>query len=276
MNQTSCLYEGVISHRRMEPEHEFRHRLALAYIDLAELPSLLDGRLVSPRPGLVRFRRSDYLGDPSAPLDTAVRDLVSARTGRRPRGSIRILTHLRTLGHCFNPVSFYYCMGASDEALEAVVAEVTNTPWGERHAYVIPSGSGQFDKAMHVSPFMGMDQTYTCHATAPGAGLSVRIASHRQDRPVFVARLGLRRHELTPRSLRTMTLRYPVATIRVLFLIYAHALGLRLAGAQTFAHPKGTAAERATADRTTADTTTADRTTADTTTADTTTAERAA
>ena len=134
----SCIYEGAVRHRRFEVRgHEFRYRLALAYVDLDELPTLLSGRLVKRRPGLVRFRRRDYLGDPRTPLADAVRELVHARTGTRPEGPVRLLTQLRSFGHCFNPVSFYYCFDRAGERLEHVLAEVTNTPWGERHTYVL-------------------------------------------------------------------------------------------------------------------------------------------
>lgn len=237
MSPVSCLYEGTLGHRRVEPEKRFRHRLILAYIDLEELPELLGGRLVAAAPGLVRFRRGDYLGDPRLPLDQAVRGLVEHRTGHRPPGPIRLLTQLRSYGHCFNPVSFYYCFDARGKQVEAVVAEVTNTPWGERHAYVIPPGVSTFDKALHVSPFMAMDQTYACWAPDPGERLSVRIQSRREGRRVFEAGLFLRRNELTRRSLRRMAARYPFATVRVLVLIYLHAVGLRLAGARLFPHP---------------------------------------
>ena len=167
----SCIYEGTIRHRRFDPRREFSHRLALAYLDLDELPGLLDGRLVARRPGLVRFRRRDYLGDPAVPLHRAVRDVVEDQTGARPEGPIRLLTQLRSFGHCFNPVSFYYCFEPGGERVQALVAEVTNTPWGERHAYVIEGKqrdsavlAGEFDKALHVSPFMGMDHRYDARA----------------------------------------------------------------------------------------------------------------
>jgi DUF1365 family protein len=242
---SSCIYEGVIRHRRLEPRREFRHRLALVYLDLEELPRLLDGRLVSRRPGVVRFRRRDYLGDPAVPLDRAVRALVSERTGERPAGPIRVLTQLRSFGHCFNPVSFYYCFDAAGERLEAVVAEVTNTPWGERHAYVLGAGDAsgrvvneQFEKAMHVSPFMGMNHRYDVRVSAPGRTLSVHIGSSRAGTTVFDATLSLRRRELTRVSMARTTARYPFATVRVLALIYAHALGLKLAGAPVHPHPK--------------------------------------
>jgi DUF1365 family protein len=241
----SCLYGGVIRHRRLEPRREFRHRLALAYLDLEELPRLLGGRLVSARPGLVRFRRRDYLGDPVVPLDRAVRELVSERIGERPAGPIRLLTHPRSFGHCFNPVSLYYCFDPADEHLAAVVAEVTNTPWGKRHAYVLGAGhaSGRvlradFEKAMHVSPFMGMDHRYRVRASTPGRTLSVHIGSSRAGTTVFDATLSLRRRELTRASLAGTTARYPLATVRVLALIYAQALGLKLAGAPVHPHPK--------------------------------------
>ena len=186
----SAIYEGHIRHRRFAVRnHEFRYRLAMAYIDLDELPTLLGGRLTRRRPGLVRFRRSDYLGDPRTPLADAVRTRVEQDLGHRPEGPIRLLTHLRSFGHCFNPVSFYYCFAPDGETLEAVVAEVTNTPWGERHAYVLPA-SGDMDKALHVSPFMPMDQRYTCRAPAPGETLSVHIESRQDGRLAFDATLG--------------------------------------------------------------------------------------
>jgi DUF1365 family protein len=227
----SALYEGSIRHRRFAVRRrEFRHRIAMAYVDLDELPRLLGGRLVRSRPGLVRFRRRDYLGDPALPLDAAVRALVAERTGRAPAGPVRVLTHLRTFGHCFNPVSFYYCFAAGGERLEAVVAEVTNTPWGERHAYVL---GGELEKELHVSPFMPMDQRYFARAPAPGETLSVHIESRQDGEVAFDATLGLKRRPLTGRSL----LRPLAPTLRMLALIYGHAVALKLRGVPVQPHP---------------------------------------
>ena len=245
----SCIYEGTIRHRRFDTRREFAHRLALAYLDLDELPGLLGGRLVARRPGLVRFDRRDYLGDPAVPLDRAVRDLVKDQTGAPPTGPIRLLTHLRSFGHCFNPVSFYYCLDPGGARVQALVAEVTNTPWGERHAYVLGDEQessavldGQFDKALHVSPFMGMDHRYQVRAAMPAQTLSLHIASSRAGATVFDATLALRRRELTRASIAGITARYPLATVRVLALIYAHALGLALAGVPVYRHPQAGAA----------------------------------
>jgi hypothetical protein len=128
----SCLYEGTIRHRRRGPLDEFNHRLFMVCLDLEELPGLFDGRLLwsARRPAPAWFRRSDYLGDPHTSLADEVRSLVAERTGGWPDGPIRLLTHMRYFGQCFNPVSFYYCYDTAGERVMAVVAEVTNTPWG--------------------------------------------------------------------------------------------------------------------------------------------------
>jgi uncharacterized protein len=241
----SALYVGTVRHRRVRVrEQTFQHGIALAYVDLDELPALLGGGLADPRPGLIRFRRSDYLGDARMPLADAVRALVAERLGAAPSGPIRLLTQLRTLGHSFNPVSFYYCFDES-ERLRALVAEVTNTPWGERHAYVIEAGDervlrGGMDKALHVSPFMDMDQRYEVAATAPAETLSVHIASHQDGERAFDATLALRRRELSARTLAEATLRHPASTLRTLVLIYGHAIGLWLRRIPIVAHPEST------------------------------------
>jgi DUF1365 family protein len=217
-----AVYEGTISHaRRAVRRYGFRHRIALAYLDLADVPA----RLTRARPGLLRFRPEDYLGD------GAVRDIVAQHTGRRPDGPITLLTNLRTLGRCFNPVSFYYCFDPTGSDVEAVVAEVTNTPWGERHAYVLdPAGAA---KALHVSPFFGMDQHYDWSASAPADRLTVRIANREGTRRVFAAALKLRRRPMT----RTTLWHQACSSLRVGVLIYAHALALKLRGVPVHPHP---------------------------------------
>jgi DUF1365 family protein len=224
----SCLYEGTIRHRRLTPRKEFRHRLTLLYLDLDELPGLLGGRLARRRPGALRFRRRDYLGDPAVPLAQAVRDVVEAATGTRPQGPIRLLAQVRSFGISFNPVSFYYCLDG--DRVQAVVAEVTNTPWGERHAYVIAGTQAEMTKALHVSPFMGMEHHYRVRLTAPDRTLSVHIDT---DRAEFDVTLKLERRLLTQASARRLML----GSARTLALIYGHALGLAVARAPYFRHP---------------------------------------
>lgn len=245
----SAIYQGTIRHRRVaEREHEFRYGVAMAYVDLDELAAGDLPGLTRTRPGLVRFRRSDYLGDPQVPLIDSVRAHVTAQLGAAaPQGPVRLLTHLRSFGHCFNPISLYYCFAPDGRRLEAIVAEVTNTPWGERHAYVLSRGDqhrdahvlgGSFDKALHVSPFMGMDQRYDWRAPAPAETLSLHVESIERGRRAFDATLNLRRRPLDRRTLARITARYPAATQRMLVLIYAHALALKLKGVRVKPGPK--------------------------------------
>jgi len=226
----SAIYEGVIRHRRFAVrEHVLRHRIALAYVDLDEVSEL------PLRRGIVEFRRADYLPGPGSLAD-------AARALAGSAGPVRLLTNLRTFGHCFNPVSFIYCHDGEDR-LQAVIAEVTNTPWGERHAYVLRrSGDervlgGDFDKLLHVSPFMGMDHSYVMRAAAPAETLSVHVESRRRGEVAFDATLGMRRRAFSPRVLAEVTARYPAATLRTLSLIYAHAVVLRLKGVPVHSHP---------------------------------------
>jgi hypothetical protein len=243
-SNASCIYSGTIRHRRSTPATEFTHRLSLAYLDLDELPRLLGGRLLRRGPGTLRFRRGDYLGPRSEPLATAVRDRVAELTGTRPDGPIRMLTQLRSFGVCFNPVSFYYCLDGDSERLQAVLAEVTNTPWGERHAYALHDAApgsrlltGTFDKRLHVSPFMSMDHVYRARATTPGQTLSVQIENHQHNVKVFDATLNLSRVPLTRRQVAGMTATQPAASARVLALIYGHAAALKLSGARYHRRP---------------------------------------
>jgi hypothetical protein len=244
----SALYTGTIRHRRVSPATAFSHSLALAYVDLAELPSLLGGRLLARGPGLQRFRRRDYLGPDSAPLDVAVRARVAELSGRRPAGPIRVLTQLRSFGLCFNPVSFYYCFEDDGRGLHSVLAEVTNTPWGERRSYLLSDrvpGSvivrGRFDKELHVSPFMAMDHVYAASATTPAATLSVHIESRRGGERAFDATLSMKRRPLDRVTVAGMTMRFPIDTARVVALIYGHALVLKLRGAAVHPHPEAAA-----------------------------------
>jgi uncharacterized protein len=248
----SGLYEGWLRHRRHEPvEHELRVRLFMSYLDLDELPQVFDrSRLWSARgPAPAWFRRSDYLGDPAQPLRAAVLDAVEQRTGVRPPGPVRVLTHVRTFGHLFNPVSFYYCFDGPGQRVEAVAAEVTNTPWGERHVYAFARGEQQgkvlrarVGKDFHVSPFLDMDAEYDWRLTEPGDDLQIHIESRRADRPTFDATLALERREATPAALRRALARYPLLPLRVVGGIYAHAVRLKLKGAPYHPHPPRTSA----------------------------------
>jgi DUF1365 family protein len=245
---SSGIYVGHVAHHRRAPRsHGFRLPLYMLYLDLHELPAL---DRVSPlfsieRPNLLSFRRRDYLGDPAQDLSEAVRDRVQDALGHRPTGPVRLLTHVRAFGHVFNPVSFYYCF--EDGAPRAVVAEITNTPWGERHCYVLAADPqagfrDRFDKRFHVSPFMDMQQRYDWRLGVPGRRLHVHMQNHEGGERIFDASLVMKRRPFERRNLHRLMLRHPAMAAGVHAAIYGHALSLWLKGVPLHPHPRKRAA----------------------------------
>jgi len=233
--RVSALYEGWVGHRRLgSPAHAFRARSTMVALDLAELDQVMAAMPLwsARRWAPVAFRRRDYLDGTDRPLADALGDLVQARLGRRPGGPMRLLTQLRRWGWLFNPISLYWC-DRPDGRPDAVVLEVTNTPWHERHWYVLDATepARDFAKQLHVSPFLPMDLTYRLSVrsdgpAATGPGLDVGIQASRRGQPVFEADLSLARIELTAAHALASLARHPLATVNVSSAIHRQALAL--------------------------------------------------
>ena len=241
--KSSAIFRGKVTHVRRGPaRHRFSYPLHMLYLDLDEIDRALPvGLLRRGRFGWLSFCRADYLGRREAPLKQAVLDLVQARLGIRPAGPVRLLTQVRCLGYVFNPVSFYYCFAADEVTLEAIVAEITNTPWKERHAYVLGAEHGQVrgasQKVFHVSPFFSIRQRYRWLLTTPGERLAVTMVNEEDGRDVFSATLALERHQLSPANLRRVVFRQPLMAWRVHLAIYIQAWSLRRKRTPHFEHP---------------------------------------
>lgn len=252
--RASAIYRGRLSHTRMAPKrHEFDYPVYMLYIDLDELPEPFGHtRLFSTEHAAVaRFKRDDYLGDPRSPLSDSVRDLVETELGERPAGPIRLLTNVRTFGYVFNPISVYYCFDESGERLTHAVADVSNIPYGERHAYVFGADSagsvagGEAEKQMYVSPFLAMDYTYRFHAPLPGEELRLSVANLRAGATEFAAKLRMTRHPATPTELRKALMRHPAMAASVTAKIFWQAAKLRAKRIGVQPRPqKPTASER--------------------------------
>ena len=245
----SALFEGTVIHARTDSregfEHRFRYSLFMVYLDLDELDSVFAGRWLwsTRRFNVASFRRSDFLGDPTLPLKEAVLARVESSLGRRPTGAVRMLTHLRYFGLSFNPVTFYYCFDSSG-ALDAIAAEITNTPWLERHTYVVDARDCtdrvhlRARKEFHVSPFLDMDCEYDWSLTPPRDALSIHMLNLRGGERIFEATLAFSRREITTGSLARALIKHPWMSLKVVFGIYWQALMLRLKGATFYTHPK--------------------------------------
>ena len=254
----SFLCEGELRHRRFTaPNRSFTYPLFMVYLDLGELESVFADRWLwsTKGPNVAWFRRADHYGDATVALDVAIRGLVEEQTGTRPEGPIRLLTHLRYLGHCFNPVSLYYCFAPDGRTLETIVAEVSNTPWNERHMYVLSEPEPEtgtrrrgkeyrLKKAFHVSPFLGMEMDYGWRFGAPpgrdGDPFWVHMENRERRDPsarVFDATLTMKRKPMTGPNLARVLVRRPAMTMQVVGAIYWQAFRLWGNKARFYSHP---------------------------------------
>jgi DUF1365 family protein len=242
----SRLYVGSLRHRRHLPRpHAFRYRVFMPFLHLGELDAVL---ALSPfwsrrRLAPARFRREDFHGDPALPLDEAVRRRIESEVGERPAGPIYLLANLRYFGYQMNPLACYYCFDEDGETLRYLVAEVTNTPWNERHSYRAAR------RAWRACPALPLRQVLSRVAVQPD-GNALRLAQqyarrapgdsprepHERGRE-FDATLALKAQPISAGALRRVLLRFPLMTAKVALAIYWQALKLFLKTGPYYPHP---------------------------------------
>ncbi|WP_407333794.1 DUF1365 domain-containing protein [Enterovibrio sp. 27052020O] len=234
----SGLYVGSVRHRRFTPvKHGFTYPMFMPLIDLDEIEELSQTvRGFSLKKwGVASFHRPDYM-EGRTDTQKAVQDKVFALTGSRYTGKVLALCHLRYFGLYFSPVNFYYLYD-EDGNWCYMLAEVSNTPWNQRHYYAIPAGKHwENDKAFHVSPFNPIEQKYVWKLRPINKVAFIHLETHRDDRE-FDATLAMSKKPFSSSELAKLIVKTPVMTVKVVASIYWQALKLWIKGTPLYTHP---------------------------------------
>ena len=239
----SALYRGKVYHQRFKPtQHKFDYDIYLFWLKLdtdefEALSSQLKHFSTSNK-SRVRFKREDYLGDDSISLKQAVLErMTELNEGKVLHGDVFMLGQLRMWGMYFSPVNFYYLRN-TDGKFTHMLAEVSNTPWNERHHYLVNLDTqDDTPKAFHVSPFNPMDMTYKWSISQPSTRLSLAMDCVRSDKE-FSAGINLTKFTLDNANLTQALKRIPSMTIKTVAGIYWHALKLLLKRTPLYTHPE--------------------------------------
>jgi len=166
-------YEGVVMHSRKAPaKHSFLYQVRYCLVDVTDVP------------------KSPYV----ASLLAAGKRMSLAEAQRLSgcNGQVRALLMPESAGFEENPICVYYCYDEADE-LRCCIAEVTNTPWGDRVAFPFNPSGDSLPKPLHVSPLQDMQSSWALRTAPPGEKLHVRVdvTAHPTLGDFFVATLEL-------------------------------------------------------------------------------------
>jgi len=250
----SAIYKGRIRHRRFMPNtHEFEYPIFMFLLKANEIPKVIQKfwQFGSSALCWVRFRRKDYVGGSKGDLDQAVRTKIAEKLGKQSaeiEGEVYLLGHLRYFGFYFSPLNLYYLK--QEGKFRYMLAEVSNTPWNEKHYYLVDLHEPQrHSKEFHVSPFNPMEQDYQWRVTPPASDskhclVHIDIFGNGENqKKVFDATLILNRVALNQKQLWRVLLTTPIQTFSMAVGIYWQALKLMIKRTPYHPHPTKSSAK---------------------------------
>ena len=237
----SCVYKGDVVHKRTEPKlHKFNYQIYLWFIKLNELESLSTNlkafHCASSGLNTFRFNQNDYVKDESGDLTARVLKKMNKLSSSVLSGDVFFFGQLRTFGMYFSPVNFYFLRDVTG-LYTHMLAEVSNTPWNERHFYLVDlNKQSDCKKAFHVSPFNPMDMIYKWKVTQPSENFNLQLSCYRNNKH-FEAALNMKKQELSNNLLSKLRVQIPSMTLKTLAGIYWQALKLFIKRVPIYSHP---------------------------------------
>lgn len=237
---TSAIYKGKVNHRRYTPKfHSFNYSYCMWLVDIDELDSVCSSyRLVgASKLNPVSIRLADHIEGVNDPIEFKARinQKVTELGGHWQGDKLLMMTQARVLGLYFSPVNFHFCYDG--EVCRYMLAEVSNTPWGEKHWYLVDLANPRTEKDFHVSPFMPIEQEYRWRVKLPAKQFLAHIENWHNNK-VFDATLTLKRENLSYASLGKTLLRFPVIALSTVGAIYWQAAKMFAKGFKFYSYQK--------------------------------------
>ena len=235
----SGIFSGNVRHRRFAPKyHAFNYKMYMLALDLDEL-NLVNkaSKLFSLKKfSAISFFENDYVKGEPGNLKQRIANKVTQLGGNWDGTKVTFMGQCRNFGFYFSPANFFFCYD-QDKQCRNMLVEVSNTPWLERHYYLVDiSQTETTEKTFHVSPFMDLDMHYLWRVKAPSNKVFVHIENHK-DEKVFDATLALTKQDFTATNMFKTWLSLPAMTFKVVLGIYWQALKLFAKRIPFVAHP---------------------------------------